>query len=86
MDNYEVQPAVDYGEGEVHDYILKDAVTQAEWELNEFGAKTAMRNLPALQEMIDNNTWRSVRAADVRLKIIRLATQEDIEVPEHLTV
>lgn len=73
-----VLPAIDGPWGEVHDHIIKDAVTQAEWELEQFGAKTALRNTQALQELIDKKTWRSAEAIDVLLKITRLALEEGI--------
>ena len=78
---FEILPAVDGEWGEVHDYVFQDAVTQAEWELEKFGAQTAMRNVTALDKLIEKNTWRSKDAANVRLKIIRLAVAEGIPVP-----
>ena len=78
---YKILPTVDGKWGEVHDYVFKDAVTQAKWELEEFGAKVAMRNISALDELIDKKTWRSKDAANMRLKIIRLAVAEGVPVP-----
>lgn len=78
---YEIFPAVDGEWGEVHDYVFHDAVTQAQWELDEFGAKIAMRNIPDLDKLIAKKTWRSAKAADLRLKIIRLAVAEGVPVP-----
>jgi len=78
--NYEIQPCIDGEWGEIHEYVFQDAVTQAKWELKEFGAMRAMRNLQALQELVDSKTWRSVEAADLILRIQRLALEEKHEV------
>jgi hypothetical protein len=74
--NFQIEPTVDYGDGEVHDNIIKDAITQARWELKTYGANTAMRNQAALQEMIDAKTWRSVEAADLLARIRRLSLSD----------
>lgn len=76
-----ILPTVDGKWGEVHDYVFHDAVTQAEWELDNFGAKTAIRNISELDKLIAKKTWRSAKAADLRLKIIRLAVAEGVPVP-----
>lgn len=78
---YKIIPAVDGEWGEVHDYVFHDAVTQAEWELEKFGAKTALRNIPDLDKLITKKTWRSKDAANLRLKIIRLAAAEGVPMP-----
>lgn len=78
--NYEIHPCVDGEWGEVHEYVFQDAVTQTKWELEEFGAMRAMRNRQALQELVDAKTWRSVEAADLILRIQRLALEEKYEV------
>ena len=71
-----VLPATDGKWGEVHDHIIKDAITQAEWELEVFGAERALRNKEALEKVIAKKIWRSAEAADLLLKITRLALEE----------
>jgi len=67
----EIEPATDGKWGEVHDHVIHDVVTQAKWELETFGAETAIRHLQGLDEMIAKKIWRSAAAADVRLMILR---------------
>ena len=85
MINCEIIPCIDGDWGEVHDFILKDAVTQARWEYSEFGARIALRNIPALKELIENSSWRAAEAADIMATIIRVALAEDIIVVERVT-
>lgn len=76
--NFEIIGTVDGEWGEVHDYVLKDAVTQARWELKEFGAATALRNIPDLKDLIESGSWRATDAADIMARIIRIALAENI--------
>ncbi len=59
------------GVGQIPGNVIRDAATQAEWELEQFGPAVAMRNIPALQEMIDKHYWRSEAAAEVMAVIKR---------------
>ena len=76
--NYIIYPAMDGPWGEVHDYVMQDEVTQAQWELNEFGPATALRNVPALKSLIEKGSWRSGDAANVLAIIVRRALAENI--------
>lgn len=76
--NFEILPTVDGEWGEVHDFVLKDAVTQARWEFEQFGAAVALRNIPALKETIENVAWRAADAADIMATIIRVALAENL--------
>lgn len=69
--NHKVLPAIDGEWGEVHDHIILDVVTQAEWELDVFGAETAIRHMAELDKLIAKKIWRSAEAADLKLRIIR---------------
>ena len=76
MDNFIILPTLDGEWGEVHDYVLKDAVTNARWELEEFGGQLAMRNIPKLDELIESKSWRAKDAANIKAIIIRDALAE----------
>lgn len=86
---YEILPTVDGEWGEVHDHVIRDAVTQAKWELEVFGAETAVRHLQGLDEIIAKKTWRSSEAADIKLMILRnmeIITNTAIIVPDEFAV
>ena len=77
--NIQIFPSIDGEWGEVHDHILKDAVTQALWELSNYGGIVAMRNIPALDKLIEGKSWRAVDAADAKAMITRVALAEQPE-------
>jgi hypothetical protein len=68
---YKVMPAVDGDWGEVHDFILDDEVTRANFALETGGAAYASYWLPYLDCIIRQKTWRSEAALDIYLRITR---------------
>ena len=86
MLTFEILGAVDGDWGEVHDHVLQDAVTQARWELKSLGAAVALRNIPALKDVIASGSWRAEVAADIMATILRIALAENIITVEEVTV
>lgn len=72
MPPYETLPCVEIpGVGQVHDHILEDAVTQAEYLFHTAGAAAAMHMAPELERLAKSRTWRAEAAADLLLRIQR---------------
>jgi hypothetical protein len=71
MEPYVIFPAVSGDWGEVHELILDDEVTRAEYALETGGAAFASYWLPHLDRIIRQKTWRSEAALEIYLRITR---------------
>ena len=66
-----LDPVEIVGWGQIPGATIQDAATWAAYELEVCGPAVAMRNIPELDAMIANKTWRSPAALDIKLQIQR---------------